>query len=82
MVLGILHSQENGERMRRKDGRCMIQKIPVRCELVSMNELHTSSHFVCGRELYRLMTSGIVPRPIAFVSSLSNAGVANLAPFR
>ena len=28
------------------------------------------------------MISGIVPRPIAFVSSLSEDGVANLAPFR
>ncbi|PCH35525.1 hypothetical protein WOLCODRAFT_80804 [Wolfiporia cocos MD-104 SS10] len=32
-------------------------------------------------KLYRLMVSGIVPRPIAFVSSISADGVANLAPF-
>jgi len=32
-------------------------------------------------DLYRLMISGIVPRPIAFVSSLSESGVENLAPF-
>ena len=32
-------------------------------------------------EVYRLMTSIIVPRPIAFVSSLSREGVRNLAPF-
>lgn len=33
------------------------------------------------RKLYQLMVSGIVPRPIAFVSSVSEAGVENLAPF-
>ncbi|GBE83041.1 predicted protein [Sparassis crispa] len=32
-------------------------------------------------KLYALMTSGIVPRPIAFVSSISEDGVENLAPF-
>ncbi|PVF94045.1 hypothetical protein CPB86DRAFT_714039 [Serendipita vermifera] len=31
--------------------------------------------------IYKLMTSGIIPRPIAFVSSLSSDGVPNLAPF-
>jgi flavin reductase (DIM6/NTAB) family NADH-FMN oxidoreductase RutF len=31
--------------------------------------------------LYRLMVGAIVPRPIAFVSSISAAGVLNLAPF-
>ena len=30
---------------------------------------------------YRLMISGIVPRPIAFVSTINQEGVANLAPF-
>ncbi|KAF8493628.1 hypothetical protein JB92DRAFT_2749910 [Gautieria morchelliformis] len=33
------------------------------------------------RELYPLMISGIIPRPVAFVSSLSVSGVHNLAPF-
>ncbi len=32
-------------------------------------------------ELYRLMISVIVPRPIAFISSVSKSGVLNLAPF-
>lgn len=31
--------------------------------------------------VYQLMTSVIVPRPIAWVSTLSNEGVPNLAPF-
>jgi flavin reductase (DIM6/NTAB) family NADH-FMN oxidoreductase RutF len=30
---------------------------------------------------YRLLTSAVVPRPIAFVSTVSKDGVANLAPF-
>ena len=34
-----------------------------------------------GRELYRLLTSIIVPRPIAWVGTRSRAGVDNLAPF-
>lgn len=33
-------------------------------------------------DTYRLLTSAIVPRPIAFVSSISNDGYPNLAPFR
>ena len=33
------------------------------------------------RDVYRLMTAMIVPRPIAFVSTLSRGGVRNLAPF-
>jgi flavin reductase (DIM6/NTAB) family NADH-FMN oxidoreductase RutF len=32
-------------------------------------------------DIYRLMVGSIVPRPIAFVSSLDAAGVRNLAPF-
>ncbi|CAD6582152.1 MAG: hypothetical protein CYPHOPRED_001853 [Cyphobasidiales sp. Tagirdzhanova-0007] len=32
-------------------------------------------------DLYKLMIGGIVPRPIAFCSSLDEKGVANLAPF-
>lgn len=32
-------------------------------------------------QLYRLITSCVVPRPIALVSSISAAGVHNLAPF-
>ncbi|CAE6357150.1 unnamed protein product [Rhizoctonia solani] len=41
--------------------------------------------FETGKEkptdIYRLMISGIIPRPIAFVSSLSASGTPNLAPF-
>jgi len=33
------------------------------------------------QDIYKLMVGVIVPRPIAFVSSLSAAGVRNLAPF-
>lgn len=33
-----------------------------------------------GRDFYRLLTSVVVPRPIAWVSSTSAAGIDNLAP--
>ena len=33
------------------------------------------------RDIYRLLTGVIVPRPIAFVSTVSRDGVRNLAPF-
>jgi len=32
-------------------------------------------------EIYKLMTGAIVPRPIAFVSTIDADGIANLAPF-
>lgn len=34
-----------------------------------------------ARERYRWMIAGIVPRPIAFISSISPDGITNLAPF-
>jgi flavin reductase (DIM6/NTAB) family NADH-FMN oxidoreductase RutF len=34
-----------------------------------------------ARQVYKLMTGIIVPRPIALVSTVDQAGVANLAPF-
>jgi flavin reductase (DIM6/NTAB) family NADH-FMN oxidoreductase RutF len=33
------------------------------------------------RQMYKLMTGIIVPRPVALVSTMSSDGVANLAPF-
>ena len=33
------------------------------------------------RETYKLMASGVIPRPIAFVSTLNENGTVNLAPF-
>jgi flavin reductase (DIM6/NTAB) family NADH-FMN oxidoreductase RutF len=36
---------------------------------------------VSGGVRYKLMAGAIVPRPIAFVSTISAAGVGNLAPF-
>ena len=34
------------------------------------------------RDSYKILTSAIVPRPIALVSTLSPDGIPNLAPFR
>jgi flavin reductase (DIM6/NTAB) family NADH-FMN oxidoreductase RutF len=36
---------------------------------------------IAANDIYRLMIGMIVPRPIAFVSSVDAAGVRNLAPF-
>ena len=33
------------------------------------------------RQIYKLMTGIIVPRPVALVSTINSHGVANLAPF-
>lgn len=33
------------------------------------------------RQTYKLMTGGVIPRPIAFVSTLNENGTVNLAPF-
>lgn len=33
------------------------------------------------REIYRLLISTVIPRPIAFVSSINENGLVNLAPF-
>lgn len=42
---------------------------------------HIDPATIAPAEAYALLTGCVVPRPIAFVSSLSKAGVANLAPF-
>ena len=34
------------------------------------------------RRLHAIFSSSVVPRPIAFVSTISATGVENLAPFR
>ena len=54
-----------------------------------MDHSHTSaSPMLCfnpadcqPRQMYKLMTGMIVPRPVALVSTVSRDGVANLAPF-
>jgi len=42
-------------------------------------KLHASD--LSPEQTYRLMTGVVVPRPIAWISSLSQTGVVNLAPF-
>ena len=72
------HGQENhGSEHRLHAGRlnvCHARRVPR-----GLMELQASS--LRGRELYRLLTSLIVPRPIAWVGTRSTAGVDNLAPF-
>lgn len=49
------------------------------------SEFRTDLGFDCAElapmEAYRLLTHMVAPRPIAFVSTLSADGIANLAPF-
>lgn len=46
------------------------------------NRAFTCINDVGQRKLYALMISGIIPRPIGFVSTVSENNVYNLAPFR
>jgi flavin reductase (DIM6/NTAB) family NADH-FMN oxidoreductase RutF len=43
--------------------------------------MHFDPASLSARDAYRLMISCIIPRPIAFVTTLSREGVSNLAPF-
>lgn len=46
-----------------------------------MEHEHIDPSGLNGRDVYRLMTDLVAPRPIAWVSTLSASGVPNLAPF-
>lgn len=43
--------------------------------------IHIDPSELSTRERYRLMISSIIPRPIAFVTSIGSNGVVNAAPF-
>jgi flavin reductase (DIM6/NTAB) family NADH-FMN oxidoreductase RutF len=43
--------------------------------------MHFDPAELSPRDAYRLMISCIIPRPIAFVTTLSREGISNLAPF-
>ncbi len=43
--------------------------------------MHFSTSDIPASTAYRLLTSSIVPRPIAFVTSISADGIVNAAPF-
>jgi flavin reductase (DIM6/NTAB) family NADH-FMN oxidoreductase RutF len=43
--------------------------------------LHIDPRAHAARDVYKLMTGLIVPRPIALVSTVDSAGAANVAPF-
>jgi len=43
--------------------------------------VHIDPQTIDPTAVYKLLISSVVPRPIAWVSSLDGAGVANLAPF-
>jgi len=43
--------------------------------------MHVEPHSLQWQDAYKLMIGSIVPRPIAFVSTIDEHGIANLAPF-
>lgn len=43
--------------------------------------MEISADSLSSQQIYKLMTGSVVPRPIAWVSTLSQDGSANLAPF-
>jgi flavin reductase (DIM6/NTAB) family NADH-FMN oxidoreductase RutF len=45
------------------------------------NEVIVDPAVSAQRDVYKLLIGSVVPRPIAFVSTISPEGVANLAPF-
>src|SRR5690348_5328809 len=49
----------------------------VRSWLKMIIDPHEARH----QDLHKLLIGGVVPRPIAFVSTVSREGVRNLAPF-
>lgn len=43
--------------------------------------MYTSTSDVTAQQNYRFLTHAVLPRPIAWVSTLSGQGIANLAPY-
>lgn len=54
----------------------------VRADLLNTFRLVLIDEWISIANLYEVMISGILPRPIAFVSTVSEDGVGNLACFR
>lgn len=75
--------EENGQRGRNLAGRLSTPQKRIACEskmYSSQDDRHSLRYIY--RQVYKFMISGIIPRPIAYVSSVSEAGVENIAPFR
>ena len=51
------------------------------CEAVSGVAMHVDPKTLSADESYKLLTGVVVPRPVAWVTTLSAAGGVNLAPF-
>jgi hypothetical protein len=55
--------------------------VPRSCRPSNLGYSNQTSS-LSNRKIYSNMISGIIPRPVAFVSSISEDGFENLAPFR
>ena len=53
----------------------------IKMEKMNAPMLHIDPRAHAARDVYKLMTGLIVPRPIALVSTVDGTGIANVAPF-
>jgi flavin reductase (DIM6/NTAB) family NADH-FMN oxidoreductase RutF len=57
------------------------EKLPVREAIKNADMMAIDPRVIGGKKCYPLIISTVVPRPVAFVSTLSKNGDQNLAPF-
>jgi flavin reductase (DIM6/NTAB) family NADH-FMN oxidoreductase RutF len=50
-------------------------------QLAMSSYLEFDPSIIDKRQVYRLLTGGVVPRPIGWASTINGKGIANLAPF-
>lgn len=80
------HKDKNGWRDWKVGGKLSVHRTQSLCSLTRLSFVGDCAYFDLWvnsvRQVYEIMISGIVPRPIAFVSSVSEDGVGNLGCFR
>src|ERR1700688_37785 len=58
------------------------RRLGIRATIRSMTDYLEFDPATAGRrQVYRLLTGSVVPRPIGWASTISASGVTNLAPF-
>jgi len=77
----LLLLERTGLQANLQGGKSLTQQKQTRCTC-SSTCCKGPTVIAIGSDIYKLFISGIVPRPIAFVSTINEEGVENLAPFR
>ena len=72
---------EPGLKARKRAGRWSTSQRKILGTYFSSSQTVIDSNNLHLSQIYQILISGIVPRPVAFVSSVSASGVANIAPF-